>query len=170
MNNQRACLYDVPWQRIRVSMLTQYNTTGGWVTIDGAVQNIQTLRQYSLAKIREKPALLQRLWRILNMYNAVRMGYSGTNLKGSVQDQKVKTERDHIKKMYHDLKAYIDFPAWDWKAVIVDLRQLKKGYPEEFRQIQNNLTVRLKTAKKRKGNQTDREELEYFLKLMKETN
>lgn len=82
MEASKQTLYWPHWQALRVALL------GSWNTQAGVNNNLNRLRQY----YEESPSL-DRAWRIVNLLNAVRMGYSGQGTFESVMSQLVVTAR-----------------------------------------------------------------------------
>lgn len=163
MDNQKACLYDVEWQSLRVSLLSQNRKDSGFGSIEGTTANLDTLLKYLQSTSNDKETLY-RSWRILNLLNATRMGFSGTGLKGSQQDQLVVDFRERfISSLFTSLK-HIGFSSWDWEKVEKDLINLYTSKREVFNSILKNLSMRKKNAQKRKA--FNRPELLKFLGLM----
>ena len=170
MNNQKAVLYDVEWQTLRVNTLTQNNEYGGWNTVEGVKENVNKLSTYIL-NTRDKQEYFYRLWRVLNMLNAVRMGYSGTKQVDTTQDNLVKAFRDDVSQEYHKrVDDGMQFDSWDWELVAKNLTMLKQKSPEDFNKIYKNLTGRRNTTEKNRGTLSFRPELVKFIELMDAVN
>jgi hypothetical protein len=120
MKDNKLTLYDVKWQALRVGLL------GNWTSYEGAVKNLERLTNY----IEEQNTSISSLWRVLNLLNAVRMGYSGQKLKGSAQDKLVQLFRNKIQPTYRLLQASgakFDIPTRrqiteDWRALTEEQR------------------------------------------------
>lgn len=153
MNIHKEVLYDVEWQSLRVSLL------GSFTTINGVESNIVKLKNYLRSPNKVK------LWRVLNLLNAVRMGYHGQRLVGTPQDLKVIEYRNEVQKLYY---SSLKFPTnWNWSKVKIDLSKLRDEQSGTFAKILSNLKLRQKNALKRKT-MHNRPELKTFLDLMKE--
>lgn len=98
MKPNKQTLYNVRWQKLRVSLL------GGWTSAEGTAANIEQLRAY-LSKANGQSDRFSRSWRMLNALNAVRMGNSGQGKSQSAHDELVMRYRDQVGKVYHELKA-----------------------------------------------------------------
>lgn len=136
LSPQKMALYDVAWQAMRVSFL------GKWNTPEGAADNLARLIKYieHAHNGTDGDEVLSRLWRGLNLLNAVRMGYSGQGLTGSDMDQSVVRVRNMISKFYHDVKKR------GYKFKVPTRREVEAAWPkisEETRQlIKDNLGKR----------------------------
>ena len=169
MNNQKAVLYDVNWQVLRVNTLGQNNDSGGWNSAEGANVNITKLRHYIIAT-KDKQEYYYRLWRVLNMLNAVRMGYSGTKQTDTEQDVLVRQFRDIISKRYHELTDDgFEFKEWDWDKVADDLKELYLTSQDDFNKVYKNLVGRKSHTEKLRGTLSFRPDLVKFLGLMDAT-
>lgn len=167
MNNQKAVLYDTDWQKLRISTLAQYNDLGGWNTPEGTSSNISVFSQY----LKEAPSAkeqLYRSWRILNMLNATRMGYSGQGKKDSEMDTMVRDFRDkEIQPVYQLLRDQGEqFDEWDWDKEAQRIAQLRKSDPDSLHKIRANLQNRHDTTMKRKQTVENRPELVKYLELL----
>lgn len=152
MSLHKEVLYDVEWQSLRVSLLGYFTTPGG---VD---RNVKKLQEYL------NTVDVVRYWRVLNLLNAVRMGYHGQKVAGTEQDKKVIAYRDHVQELYHICKD--NFPtSWDWSKVEKDLQDLYVKDNETFEKIWANLSLRRKNAAKR-PHEMKRDELKFFLNLM----
>lgn len=152
MNIHKEVLYDVEWQSLRVSLL------GSFTTINGVESNIVKLKNYLRSTNKVK------LWRVLNLLNAVRMGYHGQRLVGTLQDAKIIYFRNNVQQLYRNNLEL--FPSnWNWKKVQKDLQELYLDNQVIFIKILRNLKLRQKNALKRKTMQ-HRPELKTFLDKM----
>lgn len=149
MKAQKLTLYNVEWQSLRVSLL------GSWNDSKGVESNIIKLLCYLHGDIN-----ISKLWRALNLLNAVRMGYNGQGLINSEMDNLVKTFRDAIQALYrqaqndgHEFEVdSADQIRKDWKQLSSIERIL----------IHDNLSARLEAHKESKH----REELRWFLGII----
>jgi hypothetical protein len=174
----RNVLYDVWWQKMRVSCLAAHHQAGGFTTPQGTLDNLQRLNQYLNAPEAHHPPNVTveqeralRVWRILNLLNATHMGYQGQAQGGSEQDQAVIRYRDQIQTQYdpHTI-APVD-EQWDWNFVEADLMALWRNERYWFKAIMDDLGRRRKTTfKKREGDLSHRGELTQFLFLMEKVN
>lgn len=96
LHNQRLCLYDVEWQILRVSLL------GKWDVNAGALTALKQLEAYVWldSKTTKESVMASRLHRCINLMNAVRMGWHGSNKIGSVGDLKLIQVRDAMQCAY----------------------------------------------------------------------
>lgn len=175
-----AVLYDVEWQKLRVSLLAENKEDGGFTTFEGTLDNIEQLGNYCEQVMTDEEGwedeYLKRLYRCLNLLNAVRMGYSGQGLKGSQQDDFVRRIRDSYSWSYKrfnvDSRLGVLAWEWDWDKVDQDLAELVTNDRESFDRIYDNLKKRLVTAEKRRGEKKDvadtRRELVRFIELMED--
>jgi hypothetical protein len=164
-----AVLYDVEWQRLRVSLLTKYNDYGGFGTIEGVQTNLMLLGNYvRLAGSQQET--FYRNWRVLNLLDATLLGY-GTRMQGTAQEGLVRAEVNARQERH---KAYIDagyrFGEWNWEKVARDLNDLYESSASEFANIKENLQQRIKTAMRKErlgtGGMQHRSELILFMELM----
>lgn len=148
----RAVLYDVEWQRLRVSLL------GSW---NGSVQeNIDKLRDYV-----GDGSDSCKVYRVLNCLNAVRMGYSGQGLRGTQDDEAVRLYRDSLPS-YDKSTVQRVATLWDWGKVAEDLEVLKSLDWTSYIAIRANLEGRRTFAYKKVGTMSHRTELQRFLELV----
>jgi hypothetical protein len=171
-------LYDVWWQKMRCSCLAAHHQNGGFTTGAGTLDNLQRLNQYlspesvdlhrppNVSAEEEKAC---RVWRVLNLLNATRMGYQGMNLGGSEMDQAVQQYRDQLQPQYNgSLVARVD-DKWDWNFVQTDLEALWRNERYWFKAIWDDLSRRRKvTNRKREGDLSHRGELVRFLDMMEQ--
>jgi hypothetical protein len=87
-------MYSSAWQAVRVGLL------GKWGSEEGARENIEVLKQY-IGDGQD----LNRVWRVLNLLNAVRMGFNGQRLIGSKMDELVIEFRIGVQLQYGKLLA-----------------------------------------------------------------
>lgn len=155
----KEVLYEPKWQALRVSLLSRNNAEGGFGSIAGTKSNLKRLDAYiSAASGQEKH---NRLWRVLNLLNAVRMGFSGQKAAGSDRDDAVVTFRNSVQKMYNESRKKFDVspPGED------EVRKQLKGMSEEDRKkIRTDLVKRQKTSNYSKN----RPELHKFVKTVEE--
>lgn len=152
MLDSKLVMYNVEWQALRVSLL------GNWPTVQGATENLAKLDAY----LGNEPNK-SKLWRVLNLINATRMGYSGQGLKGTPQDDLVKSFGTEVRSKYnlrcvkhlHD-KFEVDTEA----KILADWAQLSE---EVQKKIRKNLAGRLKAH----STSEHRDELRWFLDIIK---
>jgi hypothetical protein len=72
--SDRAHVYEVGWQKLRVSTLAPNRKDGGWGTHIGVQRNLITMAKY-LDGTNDPEEVRRRQYRVLNMYNAVLLGY-----------------------------------------------------------------------------------------------
>jgi hypothetical protein len=153
----RAVLYDVKWQLLRIGTLQARRVDGGWATLEGQRDNLETLRKY----LDQPVAVIEtnlRLYRVHNLLNAVNMGYNGQGadleLIHNVKDFKyVENTGDYDRYVINEAAA-----AWDWDKVYDELR-LSRFEDRAF--LLYDLGRRA-----RKGTKVTRPELAKFLELL----
>ena len=123
----KQILYDVEWQILRTQLLAKNNARGGWASVFGAFCNLQRLKNY----LGEKPTLA-RVWRVLNLLDAVRMGYSGQRRTGSFQDKQVKKERERLSKLYSKMVSQDSFEIPSEEETI---RDIAKAQEEDLKKV-----------------------------------
>lgn len=154
LHPQKQCLYNVEWQALRVSML------GDWTTYEGTKRNLEKVRFYL---DRKYPNItITHVWRVLNLLNAVRMGYSGQKRTGSPQDKLVALFRNKVSETYHQMKKItkvfdVDSPAeikTAFEALTICERQAIVSDLSKRRQLHANSEFR--------------DELSWFLEVINE--
>lgn len=119
LNKQRLCLYDLEWQALRVSLL------GKWTNNRDVARNTDALSTYlygdgsflhkAMNGFKALDLLASRQYRVLNLLNAVRMGYHGMMYVNSEIDDMVVDIRDMVQDQYNHNTQ--DNPrAVDWEA------------------------------------------------------
>lgn len=98
MNQQKLCLYDVEWQALRISLLGRWNNIG--TAADNSVVNMLD-RYLWQGPISSDDIIASRLYRVLNLLNAVRMSNHGSGHVGSTSDDMVVVYRDGIQDNYN---------------------------------------------------------------------
>ena len=153
MNSQRLTLYDVEWQILRVNLLKgNQKGGGGFTTPEGTKANITRLKTY----LGKSPSV-DKLWRVLNLLNAVRMGNSGQGKAGSDHDNAIKDYRDEVQVLYNKAEKKFSPPSESTIKV-----QLGHASTEELKKVAANLGMRNKL---RGG--PNRPELAWFLGILK---
>ena len=157
-------LYDIRWQSLRVRMLKQNKSDGGWTTEEGTRHNIHLLREYLSIFGHGSVGHFASLWRVINCLNAVRMGYSGQKLKGSSQDTLVKDYREGLSYEYKKCKEFFGVTSPFLPCDLADYRimakaELAKVSDMTVQAVYDNLQIR---AKLHPG----RPELEWYLELL----
>lgn len=153
MDAQKLTLYVPSWQALRVSLL------GQWNTINRVKANCDTLSLYiaGATNVNERRS---RLWRVTNLLNAVKMGYSGQNLLDSEMYLWVLSASRHCSTLHKaagETQAKYVIPTEQeikdgWEALSIKTRQL----------ILTNLTHRLDLHKE----SPHRPELRWFLEIV----
>lgn len=154
MNVSKAVLYSVQWQKLRVSLLGNFNHE------EGVKVNICKISNYIQETILDEIETARRLWRAINLLNAVRMGYHGQGLVGTMMDKHIISYRDKLQALR---KNYSDLGQWDWNDVERDLYFLKALDTNTYNKIYNNLQSRVKMAHYKVGTMDNRSELAKFL-------
>jgi hypothetical protein len=160
MSLAKDVLYDVDWQKMRVSFLAAYHPQRGWVTEEGTQSNLQTLESYiTTIGASNWPVAFRRVWRTLNCVNAVLEGYSGQGKLKTPRALAAKAFQQKVSKLYHHLKETQTFGEWDWNKVKSDLRDLYKNEIIWFERIKRDVGT------KRTSTSTSKQK---FLELMDE--
>lgn len=165
-STKRLMVYDTDWQVIRVGTLSQNRSDGGWGSVAGVKLNIEMLRFYLNCALDAEDKQ-RRLYRIINMLNATRMGYNGTGLVGSEQDALVIGLRDELQAEANELQRNLG-ENWlvDVRTMYIDesrkLHTLFVENEEVFMQIYTNLSSRLR----KHSSSIFRGELRWYVQLM----
>jgi len=162
MSNQIAKenLYNVEWQKIRVSLLSYFPT------VEGTKRNINILQTYLKSPKDDYDEYL-KLWRVINLLNAVRMGYSGQGIADSEQDDLIVDFRSGLQTRYQELKQNgLTFKHADWTQIKTDLEELYKSDKASFDKIYENLNKRIDFSMKKIGTVKFRDSLVRFVGLM----
>jgi len=114
MNNKRACLYDVKWQVLRLSLKGKSTS-----------EKLDALEKYW----SEAPGY-ERAYRVVNYLDAL------IN-RGGVEDDEAETFKFNLEAEYHDFTS--DFYEWEWSLVIEDLMQLE---PKVLRALRRDIMSR----------------------------
>lgn len=173
MKFSKECLYDVEWQALRVSLLSKYNTYGGFGTLSGIRINLHALNKYveNANLLPEPQNALEytcRVWRVLNLLNATLLGY-GNKPEFDEHRELITSTRDFLSKIHRfRWNSLPNGISWDWDKVESDLG--KFGI-EELSMILDNLNTRVATANRKKkqgtGGMEYRTELSRFITLLK---
>lgn len=195
----RNTLYRPSWQRLRVSCLSVHHHAGGFTTADGTTDNLKRLDNYLLdahvtqlvSQGREVPQYTVvecermgikvpeeyacRVWRVLNLLNATRMGYAGQGLQGSEMDEAVRQYRDMIQPSYDGSLVVKVNEKWNWDVVQFELEEMWRNDRYWFKAIENDLERRVRVSDKRRSRKGDvtqntRPELLRFMGLMDAVN
>lgn len=161
MRYDRECLYDVPWQLLRLQMV------GGWTMRSGISTNLERLSVYvDLGFIGKNSP--ERIWRALNCLNAVLLGYGqGAALGRDPPDTKplVVASRDLL-SLEHQERPLDTLKKWDWELVRNDMQMPTWTY-SDLRYLRTNLQRRLTSARRRKVDpKVTRPELVRFLDML----
>jgi hypothetical protein len=183
----RGVLYDAAWQKLRVSCLSQNHRAGGFSTAAGTQDNLNRLNQYlDPTSIKQafdagavNPAVKTldeeyrcRIWRVLNLLNATRMGFRGQGKAGIAEDQAVGQYRDSIMEQHMGGVVSSVDDRWDWQRVKEDLEVMWRNDRFWFTAIYKDLVNRTQRAGRRaqRGTQVNRPELQQFVQLLEEVN
>lgn len=155
MNAHKQVLYNVAWQKLRVSLL------GGWTSVKGTRENIDKLSNYVDAATSDAERL-SRLWRVLNCLNAVRMGNSGQGKAGSVHDLLVLEFRVLVSRLYDNAKG-------DDIAFVVDSNEkVRQDWLQLDKASQKAILDNLSTRQRLHASSQHRTELANFLSIIRE--
>lgn len=194
MSNIKRVLYRPSWQKLRVSCLAENNQLGGFNTDVGTQDNLQRLNNYLIdasdvnnvpdyvaqENLRMNITLEQeyacRVWRVLNMLNAVRMGYQGQRKGGSPMDVAVGEFRDAIQPQHQGGLVAQAEDRWNWEVVQAELEDMWISERIWFTRIYSDLNRRRKVATKRRWRAgvddvtETRTELVHFMAIADEIN
>jgi hypothetical protein len=161
----RSVLYDVEWQRLRISCLADRHKDGGWTTQEGVDDNLKRIEVY-LHAARSYGESQVRKYRINNALNAVVMGYNGQGRAGSKQHRTVVNWRVENVSNYMTPFVRLASDAWDWDRVKTDLKRFwdDMNTLDEYYFLLDNL----KGRQKHKATATSRLELDLFIRLMEQ--
>jgi len=173
MRKSKLVLYDVDWQMLRVSLLSEENNYGGWGNIDGVKKNISKLINYQDSSPNDQE-LFNRLFRINNLLAGVRLGYAQqssamfTSSEESITVDKYRvTVAAAIERMKK--KGFEVQPDKESK-VIEDIKKpdtdITESYTSQLKHVWVNLYDRF-ARHKDKAFET-RKELIWFLNLLAE--
>lgn len=187
----KSVLYRPSWQKLRVSCLAQNHPQGGFNTNEGTQDNLMRLNNYigdaaSLVEgvkqenlrmgFTQEEEYACRIWRVLNLLNAVRMGYHGIGRVGTPGDEAVRKYRDSVQLQHDGGRVVTAENKWNWDVVQTELEELWVVERVWFTRVYNDLNRRRKVATNRRKkvgtNDVDatRPELIKFLTLMEEIN
>lgn len=170
MEFRLECLYDVDWQKLRVSLLAANNDYGGFGTIIGVKTNLGKLFTYSRSQHFEDEAL--RFWRVSNLLSATLMGYGK---KPQFTDHYELIEA--AQREYSELLASrgatfhrFELNKWSWRKVSNELYWLYMTDRDSFDMIWKNMIIRVQHAKRKEaaGTTIRRAELSEFMRRMRE--
>lgn len=137
------------WQALRVDL------RGSWTTLAGTETNLERLVSY----LKRSKFTVSSLWRVLNLLNAVRMGYSGQGRAGSPEDKLVVRLRNQVSRRYHSAKLRV-FEVPTRKEIEKEWSKLTT-----FQQAAIYLDLR---DRLNKGGAEHRQELAWFVKILEE--
>lgn len=173
MTGMRSVLYEFDWQKIRVQCLRKHNFKGGWTTKEGVEHNLKSLDQYLMWSEMSGTEESLRTYRVVNLLNATRMGYSGQRWGASQDEKDLINSLDDLVCEFRDetqnsprynRQAVVDAGFnWDWNEVVEGVRKGLENDPGWFDAIYADLTRRV-------GKKTDikatRDELHRFIAIM----
>jgi hypothetical protein len=148
MEPRKLTLYDVTWQEMR--------TRCAWATYPDVVFSINKLRTYLWD--RGQPSY-SKLWRVLNLLNAVRMGYHGMKIVGSPQDCLVVEFRDEVSSFYKSLDGPSIFEIPTSTQIERDWIRLTQG-------ARVRILASLQSRLSKHSESKHREELRWFLGIV----
>lgn len=172
MSGFKKVLYEPAWQKLRVSCLAEYSDIGGFTTREGVEANLSKLLAYINDHDIDSIERAVRIWRVLNLLNAVLMGYSGQGMRNTILNVLVNDCRDFVQKLHNSALVQKAADLWSWEDVA---RELQVMYDEDliwFGRIRANLKNRVDVAeerRRRKGKNdvgVTREELLKFVDMM----
>ena len=150
----KQVIYNVPWQILRVQLLNEYNPDAGFDDLAGVRKNIKRLKKY-LGKMQD----INKVWRVLNLLNAVKFGY-GKKDKGTDKEKAITKFQKAVSEKYKELKKTQEFKVEPKEEIIKDLKKAPRKWLEL---VYENLTSRYEGAK----TPENRPELKDFILLLK---
>lgn len=159
---RKLVVYDCDWQCVRVRCLKEHSENGGWTTIEGTVDNLEKLDAYMKAHTDSNDAQM-RIYRVLNLLAAVRMGYSGQGLKGKQVDILVEKSLALVRSVYAGLVNFTLNSDEFMKQQEAKYAILYTQDPEVFGIILNDLHNRWRLH----SSSAYRKELEWMIGLLK---
>lgn len=154
----RAVLYEVEWQVLRVSMLAENSSKGGWTTTAGVADNLVKLDKYlNKASWGSRAEYDRRLYRIRNALTAVAMGQRGQDAAQEL--------RQLVEQVRDTLPRYIEVtvPPDHWTEVYYGLYKLARYEVDKFNMVRRDLQRRARGIP-----ESRRPELFAFLQMMEE--
>ena len=152
----KIVVYSIPWQLLRVQLLSRYSEKGGFDHVEGVRENIQKLKDY-LGSKRE----INKVWQVLNLLNATRMGFASQGDIGTPKDKLLVKYRDEISDTYKALKETQEFKPDTDSEIRADV---SKATPELLERVYRDLKSRLKEQPSDAG--VAKQRLEHFLSLI----
>jgi signal transduction histidine kinase len=156
-NIRKIAYYNIEWQIIRMEMRT-FNS------LENCIANRTVLEKYVADSLNETQQII-RLWRVINLLNATRMGFHGCGYVGSSMDAELVSFRDTLQKMLTDLQSHLNVTLAD---VLSDnqinssmLVQLKKDKPVFYQLLLDDLRKRYSN-----GTAETRPQLLEFIEMM----
>lgn len=170
----RDVLYRPSWQKLRVSFLAQNHPNFGFNTEAGTHDNLQRLNNYiqdadprlhvtpqsipeyvNVENIRMGLTLEEeyacRVWRALNLLNAVRMGYTGQGKVGTPMDVAVADYRDKLSDLHNGSAVMRAENGWRMEIVQFEFEDMWRRERYWFTRIHQDLKRRSKVATKRRS-------------------
>lgn len=153
MRYDRECLYDVLWQKTRISML------GTWDTPSSVNSNISHLRSYASDSTAKDT--YERLMRGSNYLAAILLSYGS---KEQFCEQRKLVKAGHTNFISNLRLWKPSYPQWDWAQVKHDLEWWTTF--TELKALRLDLGKRIQTSIKRTGGTQYRPELMKFVDLL----
>lgn len=171
----RSVLYRPSWQKLRVSFLAGNHPNQGFLTVAGTDDNLQRLNNYiqdadpklhmtpqsipeyvtqEIARMHEtlEGEHAARIWRGLNLLNAVRMGFRGQGKANSPEDTTVGEYRDKLSALHNGHEVMKIENSWNWDVVRFEYEEMRRQERYWFTKIHQDLRRRGKVAHKRRSN------------------
>lgn len=169
MRDTLLVLYNIPWQRLRVSTLKKYQhpALGGWTTLEGTEANIKNLNEY-LENASSDEEKYVRSWRILNMLDAIRMGHHGQQTQLTPPDERVVKYAAVIRNLHRKLKSRYG-PITLQTAGSASFEAFEKTIRRQLSIIPKDDRLLLGVyynLRDRQKKHSDRAELNWFLELL----
>jgi hypothetical protein len=166
VNYAKECLYDIDWQILRVDMLAQNNSYGGWEDRYGCERNVARCLAYLKDGFGYDEA--ERFHRVLNLMSAVLLGY-GKRPEVKTNAERVRATRETLVVLRDERKLFLGGIGvhWDWEYQARRIAALKDaGDGSLIELVKKNLEGRVKTSTRRTGGTQHRPELVKFLELL----
>lgn len=158
MKDSKLVLYNLKWQILRMSLKFD--------TVDNVIKSTYLLNEY-LKKDKPTEQGINRAWRVLNLLNAVRMGFSGARKLRPMtiksideKDVLVKLFRKSVSSMYGALKAMGETLKPDSEAQMEE--DIKNADIRDLSLLYKDLRLRYRKS----GYSKHRPELKFYICLI----
>lgn len=100
MNLQHLSLYHIEWQSLRMQLLGKWHTTESiQESMFSLFRYVETARETDTQSMR-----LTRAYQVINLLDAVRVGYHGLGIEGCAYDKAVERGYEFFRDVYHSVR------------------------------------------------------------------